>query len=39
MQEGIIKVMAQFPDGSSIEPKGALSKCCNDCGVLVRDKC
>jgi hypothetical protein len=26
MQEGIIKVTAQFPDGSPIEPKGVLSK-------------
>jgi hypothetical protein len=26
MQEGIIKVTVQFPDGSPIEPKGFLSK-------------
>jgi hypothetical protein len=39
MQEGIIKVMARFPDGSPIEPKGINSKCYNDCGVLVREKC
>jgi hypothetical protein len=39
MQEGIIKVMAQFPDGSPIEPKGVNSKWCNAYGVLVREKC
>jgi hypothetical protein len=26
MQEGIIKVTAQFPDGSLIEPKGINAK-------------
>jgi hypothetical protein len=26
MQEGIIKVTVQFPDGSPIEPKGVLFK-------------
>jgi hypothetical protein len=35
---GIIKVMAQFPDGSPIEPKGVNSKWCNDCGVLTSEK-
>jgi hypothetical protein len=39
MQEGIIKVMVQFSNGSPIEPKGVLSKWCNDRGVLVRKKC
>jgi hypothetical protein len=39
MQEGIIKVTMQFPDGSPIEPKDAKSKWCNDCGVLTREKC
>jgi hypothetical protein len=39
MQEGIIKVMEQFPNGSPIENKGVNAKCCNDCGVLVREKC
>jgi hypothetical protein len=39
MQEGIIKVMMQFPDGSPIEPKDVKSKWCNDCGVLTREKC
>jgi hypothetical protein len=38
MQEGIIKVMAQFPDGSPIEPKGILSKWHSDYDVLVREK-
>jgi hypothetical protein len=38
MQEGIIKVTAQFPNESPIEPKGALSKWRNDCIVLVREK-
>jgi hypothetical protein len=37
MQEWIIKVTAQFPDGPPIEPKGILSKWWNDCGVLVRE--
>jgi hypothetical protein len=39
MQEGIIKVMMQFPDGSPIEPKCVNSKWHNDCGVLTMEKC
>jgi hypothetical protein len=39
MQEGIVKVTAQFPDVSPIELKGVLSKWCNDCSVLAREKC
>jgi hypothetical protein len=39
MQEGIIKVTAQFPDGSPIEPKGINVEWCNDCCVLAREKC
>jgi hypothetical protein len=39
MHERIIKVMAQFTDGSPIEPKGINSKGCNDCGVLLIEKC
>jgi hypothetical protein len=39
MQEGIIKVTTQFPDGPSIEPKDILSKWCNEYGVLVKKKC
>jgi hypothetical protein len=39
MQEEIIKVTTQFPDGSPIEPKCVLSKWHNDCGVLAREKC
>jgi hypothetical protein len=39
MQEEIIKITTQFPDGSPIEPKGVNSKWHNDCGVLVREKC
>jgi hypothetical protein len=39
MHEGIIKVNAQFPDGSPIEPKDVNYKWCNDCGVLAREKC
>jgi hypothetical protein len=31
--------MAQFPDGSPIEPKCVNYKWCNDCGVLAREKC
>jgi hypothetical protein len=39
MQEGITKVMVQFPDGSPIEPKDVNAKWCIDCGVLARKKC
>jgi hypothetical protein len=39
MQEGIIKVTTQFPDGSPIEPKGINVKWHNDCGVFAREKC
>jgi hypothetical protein len=31
--------MAQFLDGSPIEPKGVNAKWRNDYGVLVREKC
>jgi hypothetical protein len=31
--------MAQYADGSPIEPEGILSKWGNDCGVVVREKC
>jgi hypothetical protein len=39
MQEGIIKEMVKFPNGSPIEPKGMLSKWSNDYGVLGMEKC
>jgi hypothetical protein len=39
MQEEIIKVTVQFPNGSPIEPKGVNSKWHNDCGVLAMEKC
>jgi hypothetical protein len=39
MQEGIIKVTTQFPDGSPIEHKCILSKWCNNYGVLMREIC
>jgi hypothetical protein len=39
MQEGIIKTIEQFLDGSPIEPKSVNSKWCYGCGVLVREKC
>jgi hypothetical protein len=39
MQEGIIKGMVKFPNGSPIEPKGMLSKWRNDYGVLGMEKC
>jgi hypothetical protein len=39
MQEGIIKLTTQFPDGLPIEPKDVLSKWCNDYNVLAREKC
>jgi hypothetical protein len=37
MQEGIIRIMVQYVDGSPVEPKGVLSKWQNDCGVVVRE--
>jgi hypothetical protein len=39
MQQGIIRIMVQDADGSSIEPEGVLSKWQNDCGVVAREKC
>jgi hypothetical protein len=39
MQQGIIRIMAQYADGSPIEPKGILSKWRNDCGVVAKEKC
>jgi hypothetical protein len=39
MQEGIIKVMTQFPDGLHIEPKCVNAIWRNDCNVLAREKC
>jgi hypothetical protein len=39
MQEGIIKVTTQFPDGSPIKPKGVNAKWRNGCCVLAREKC
>jgi hypothetical protein len=39
MLEGIIKAMAQSPDGSPVEPKGVNAKWRNDCSVLAREKC
>jgi hypothetical protein len=38
IQEWIIKVMAQFPDESPVEPKDFLSKWHNDCTVLMMEK-
>jgi hypothetical protein len=37
MQEGVIKVATQFPNGSPIEPKCVPSKWHNDYDVLVRE--
>jgi hypothetical protein len=39
MQQGIIRIMAQYVDGSPIEPEGVLSKWQNDRGVVAREKC
>jgi hypothetical protein len=39
MQQGIIRITAQYADGSPIEPEGVLSKWWNDCSVVARDKC
>jgi hypothetical protein len=39
MQQGIIRIIAQYADGSAIEPKGVLSKWWNDYGVVLREKC
>jgi hypothetical protein len=38
MQQDIIRITAQYADGSSIEPKGILPKWQNDCGVIAREK-
>jgi hypothetical protein len=38
MQQGIIRIMVQYADGSPIEPEGILSKWQNDCGVVAREK-
>jgi hypothetical protein len=39
IQQHIIRIMAQYADGSLIEPEGVLSKWQNDCGVVAREKC
>jgi hypothetical protein len=38
MQQCIIRIMAQYADGSPIEPKDVLSKWRNDCIVVAREK-
>jgi hypothetical protein len=38
MQQGIIRIMVQYADGSPIEPKGMLLKWQNDCGIVARKK-
>jgi hypothetical protein len=38
MQQGIIRIVEQYTDGSPIEPKDILLKWRNDCGVVVRKK-
>jgi hypothetical protein len=37
MQQGIIRIMVQYADGSPIEPKGDLSKWRNNYGVVARE--
>jgi hypothetical protein len=39
MQQGIIRIMAQYADGSPIELEGVLLKWRNDCGVVAGEKC
>jgi hypothetical protein len=39
MQQGIIRIMTQYVDGSPIELEGILSKLQNDCSVVTREKC
>jgi hypothetical protein len=39
MQQGIIRITAQYADGSPIELEGVLSKWLNNCGVVAREKC
>jgi hypothetical protein len=39
IQQGIIRITAQYSDGSPIEPEGILSKWKNDCGVVAMEKC
>jgi hypothetical protein len=36
MQQDIMRITAQYADGSPIEPKGVLSKWQNDCSVVAR---
>jgi hypothetical protein len=38
MQQGMIRIMVQYADGSPIEPEGVLLKWWNDCGVIAREK-
>jgi hypothetical protein len=38
MQQGIIRIMAQYTYGSPIEPEGILLKWQNDYGVVAREK-
>jgi hypothetical protein len=39
MQQGNIRITAQYTDGPPIEPKGVLSKWQNDSGVVARENC
>jgi hypothetical protein len=39
MQQCIIRIIAQYADGSPIEPEGVLSKWRNNYGVVAREKC
>jgi hypothetical protein len=39
LQQDIIRITAQYTDGSPIEPEGVLSKWRNDCNVVLTEKC
>jgi hypothetical protein len=39
MQQGNIRITAEYTDGPPIEPKGVLSKWRNDRGVVARENC
>jgi hypothetical protein len=39
MQQDIIRIMAQYADGSLIESEDVLSNWQNDCSIVVREKC
>jgi hypothetical protein len=39
MQQGIIRITAQYADAAPIQLEGILSKWQNNCGVVATEKC